>query len=148
MAEMATSNLQVSQWLAHIRALAVEIGPRGPTTQAERMGAEYAKEQFVKIGLIPRWETFKSAKSIFLPHVIGAALMLMAFLVYPLGGKLTTAFSALISIGVIVNELLELSFQPNLIRWMVPKGESQNVSVVIEPEEEHRQDLVLCEIFY
>lgn len=143
MAEMMTSNLTVSQWLAHIRALSVEIGPRGPTTQAERLGAEYAKEQFVKMGLTPQWETFKSAKSIFLPHVIGAALMLVAFVVYPLGGKLTAVLSALISIGVIVNELLELSFQPNLIRWMVPKGESQNVTVVIEPEGEHKQDLIL-----
>ncbi len=143
MTEIQAVNEQVNRWLAHIYALAVEIGPRGPTTEAERQGAEYAQKQFVKMGLTPRWETFKSAKSIFLPHVIGAALMLVAFVVYPLGGKLTAVLSALISIGVIVNELLELSFQPNLIRWMVPKGESQNVSVVIEPEGEHKQDLIL-----
>lgn len=143
MFETQISKQQVTRWLAHIHALAVEIGPRGPTTDAERLGAEYAKEQFLKLGMTPRWETFKSAKSIFLPHVIGAALMLVAFIIYPLGGNLTVVLSALISIGVIVNELLELSFQPNLIRWIVPKGESQNVSVVIEPEGEHQQDLIL-----
>ncbi|HSQ26955.1 MAG TPA: M28 family peptidase [Anaerolineales bacterium] len=143
MAETMNSNQQVSSWLAHIRALAVEIGPRGPTTEAERRGAMYAKEQFLGMGLTPRWEEFKSAKSIFLPHVIGAALMLSAFLIFPLGGKLTAVLSAVISIVVIVNELLELSFQPNLIRWIVPKGESQNVSVVIDPEGEHKLDLIL-----
>lgn len=133
----------VKRWLEHVRVLAVDIGPRGPTREGERRGALYAKEQFEQMGLQPQWETFRSARSIFHPHLMGAILMLVAFVLFPLGGRLSAALAALISILVLVNEVLELSFRANLFRWLVPKGESQNVYAILPPQGEHRADLVL-----
>ncbi|MCX8061199.1 MAG: M28 family peptidase [Anaerolineales bacterium] len=139
----ATMSSPVERWLEHVRVLAVDIGPRGPTREGERRGALYAKEQFEQLGLQPRWETFRSARSIFHPHLIGAILMLLAFILFPLGGRVTAAIAALLSILVLINEVLELSFRDNLFRWLVPKGESQNVYAILPPQGEHRADLIL-----
>lgn len=133
----------VKRWLEHVRVLAVDIGPRGPTREGERRGSLYAKEQFERMGLQPQWETFRSARSIFHPHLMGAILMLVAFVLFPLGGRFNAALAALISILVLVNEVLELSFRANLFRWLVPKGESQNVYAILPPQGEHRADLIL-----
>jgi VIT1/CCC1 family predicted Fe2+/Mn2+ transporter len=116
MSEPVSNHPQVNKWLSHIRALAVDIGPRGSTTPEERQAAEYAKDQFKQIGLTPVWQDFRSARSIFLPHIIGSFFMIFAFILYPLGGKVTAAIAAIISILVIVSELQELGFQNNLIR--------------------------------
>lgn len=139
-----TSNLpQVSTWLRHVKALAVDIGPRGSTREGEREGAEYARAQLQQLGLQPVWESFQSAKSIFLPHLIGGLLMLAAFLIHLLGGTTGAVISALLSLVVLVTEVQELGFQDNLYRRILPKGESQNVHAVIAPSGEHQQDVVL-----
>ena len=143
MPQPISSHPQVATWLKHIRALSVDIGPRPPTREGERLGAEYACEQFEKLGLAPVMEKFKSARSIFLPHLIGSALMLAAFAMYPLGGRVTIVIAALLSILVLVSEIQELGFQDNFYRRILPKGESQNVHAVIEPSGEHKRDLVL-----
>jgi hypothetical protein len=134
---------EVTAWLERIRFLSEEIGPRGPTQEGERKGAEFARSDFTKFGLAPVWETFKSAKSIFQPHLIGSIGMLIAFIIYPLGGTSTAFIAALISILVLATELLELGFQNNLYRLILPKGESQNVHAVIPPCGEHTGDLVI-----
>jgi hypothetical protein len=143
MHEPTSSHPQIATWLAHIRALAVDIGPRGSTREGERKGAEYARTQFEKFGLKPIWESFKSARSIFQPHLLGSALMLLAFMVFPFGGRTTAVIAALLSLLVLVSELQELGFQDNLYRRILPKGESQNVHAVVPAAAEHRQDLVL-----
>lgn len=139
----ASNRPNVATWLEHIRFLAVEIGARGPTREGERKGAEYARAQFKAMGLQPTWETFQSARSIFLSHLIGAAVMLLAFIIFPLGGTLTAIIAALLSALVLACELLELGFVNNPYRWVIPKGESQNVFTIIPPAGEHRQDLVV-----
>ena len=143
MLNLTSSNPHVATWLNHIHALAVDIGPRGPTRPGERQGALYAQAQFEKMGLKPVFETFLSARSIFHPHLLGSCLILLAFALFPLGGWITALLAALLSIFVVVCELLELSFQNNPFRKIVPKGESQNVFAVIPPAGEHRRDLVL-----
>ena len=143
MLEPFSTNPQVATWLTHIRALAVDIGPRGPAREGERQAAQYAKNQFEKSGLQPIWETFMSARSIFHPHLLASALMLVAFILFPLAGKISAIVSALLSVFVLVSELLELSFHNNPFRMMVPKGQSQNVWAVIPPAGEHKRDLVL-----
>jgi hypothetical protein len=141
--EPNSSNPHVTTWLSHIRALAVDIGPRGPTREGERQAANYAKEQFMKLGLQPIWETFLSARSIFHPHLLGSILMLVAFILFPLGGGISAIIAAVLSIFVLVNELLELSFVNNIFRMIIPKGQSQNVWAVIPPVDECLRDLVL-----
>ncbi len=143
MPEPTSPHPQVAAWLAHIRALAVDIGPRGSTREGERKGAEYAQMQFEKFGLKPIWESFKSARSIFQPHLVGALLMLLAFAIFPLGGRTTAIIAALLSILVLISELQELGFQNNLYRMILPKGDSQNVHAVVQPAGEHMQDLIL-----
>lgn len=143
MTEPTSSHPRIAAWLKHIRALSVDIGPRGPTRPGERQGALYAQAQFEKLGLKAIFETFKSARSIFHPHLLASCLMLLAFIVFPLGGKATAILAALLSILVLVSELLELSFINNPFRMIVPKGESQNVFATIQPNGEHRRDLVL-----
>lgn len=143
MTEPTSSHPQVSTWLKHVRALSLDIGPRGSTYEGERRGAEYARDEFRRMGFDPDWESFQSARSIFLPHVLGSLLMLLAFAIFPLGGQTTALLAALLSFLVIVNELLELGFKDNLFRRIVPKAESQNVFAVISPAGEHKCDLVL-----
>lgn len=140
---MKTEHPQVNRWLEHVRVLAEDIGPRGPTREGERQGAEYVRSTFEKMGLIPRWEKFRSARSIFHPHLLGAVLLIIAFIIYPLGDRLTAWLAAALTILVLVSEVQELGFQNNLFRMLVPKGESQNVFSVIPPAGEHRQDLIL-----
>ncbi len=135
--------VEVTTWLERVRYLSEEIGPRGPTGEGEQKGAEYARSEFAKLGLTPVWETFKSARSIFQPHLIGSLGMLIAFIIYPLGGTTTAIIAALLSILVLVTELMELGFQNNLYRLILPKGESQNVHAVIPPAGEHTGDLVI-----
>ncbi len=74
MTELTSTNPHVATWLNHIRTLAVDIGPRGPTRPEERLGALYAQAQFEKMGLKPVFETFYSAQSIFHPHLLGSGL--------------------------------------------------------------------------
>jgi preprotein translocase subunit SecG len=143
MPEPTSTNPHIASWLNHIRALAVDIGPRGPTREGERQGALYAQAQFEKIGLQSAFETFSSARSIFHPHILGSGLMFLAFILFPVGGRITAILAALLSIFVLVCELLELSFQNNPFRKIVPKGESQNVFAVIPPAGEHQRDLIL-----
>ena len=127
MANKTSKIVEVTAWLERVRYLSEEIGPRGPTGEGEHKGAEYARSEFAKGGLTPVWETFKSARSIFQPHLIGSFGMLLAFIIFPLGETTTAFIAALISILVLATELMELGFQNNLYRLILPKGESQNV---------------------
>jgi len=143
MTEPTSTNPHIAAWLNHIRSLAVDIGPRGPTRPGERQGALYAQAQFERMGLHPTLENFLSARSIFHPHLLASGLMLLAFILFPLGGRATAILAALLSIFVVACELLELSFQNNPFRGIVPKGESQNVFATIPPAGAHQRDLVL-----
>src|SRR3990172_9501782 len=122
-----SSHPQVSTWLEHVQCLSVDIGPRGSTYEGERRGAEYARAEFQRMGLEATWESFRSARYIFLPHVLGSLLMLLAFSIFPLGGRPTALLATALSVLVIFTELLELGFKDNLFRRIVPKAESQNV---------------------
>ncbi len=142
MTQLSTKSL-VQTWLEHIHALAVEIGPRGSTTEGERKGAEYCRLVLQRLGLNPVLETFTSARSIFHPHLFGSLAMLAAFALYPRGTWWVAALSACVSIAALVSELQELGFHDNLLRRLVPRGLSQNVHAVIPPSGEHHQDLIL-----
>jgi hypothetical protein len=133
----------VNSWLKHIRVMAEEIGPRGSTQEGERRGHEYCRATLSELGLEARWESFRSAKSVFHPFLIVSLLMLLAFILYPLAGQTSAAVSAIIALATFVSALMELSLRDNPLRRVVPKGDSQNVFTVIPPTGERRQDLVL-----
>lgn len=133
----------IQTWLEHVRILSVEIGPRGSTTEGERRGAEYCRSVMEKLGLKAGLESYKSARSIFLPHLLASLLMLVAFIIYPLAGRVSAALAFGISLVSFSSQLLELGFKDNLFRRIVPKGQSQNAVASIPPAGEHKQDLVL-----
>jgi hypothetical protein len=139
------TNLQshIRTWLKHIHTLAVEIGPRGPTTTGERQGHLYCQQTLKELGYQTYWESFNSARSIFTPHLYASLAMLVAFAIYPLADRTSAVLAALIASLSFTSELMELAFINNLLRWLVPKAESQNVYSIQEPAQEHYQDLIL-----
>jgi hypothetical protein len=143
MAKSSESHPGAVEWLAHIKALSEGIGPRGSTREGERRGSDYAKACFARLGLTPVWETFRSARSIFHPHLLGSLLLLAAFAVFPIGGPVTKGIAALLTVIVVISEVQELGFRGNLLRAIVPRGESQNVFATIPPKGQHDSDLVL-----
>ena len=130
-------------WLRHVHSLSVEIGPRGSTTEGERRGAEYCQSTLNQAGLAARMESFTSARSIYLPHLLAAAAMLLAFVVYPLAGWASAGLATVLVLVSLSSELLELGFRDNVFRRLVPKASSQNVVATIPPAGQHRRDLVL-----
>jgi len=138
-----TSNKITETLLNHIHELATTIGPRPPTKQGEREAADYASQQLESLGYQPTMESFKSAVSIYHPHLITAVSMLAAFMIYPLFGRVSAALAAVVSLVAVLSDLLELSFISNPLRWITPKGQSQNVFATLEPQQAHHQDLIL-----
>ena len=141
--ETPEKNKFLSGWLDHIKVFAAEIGPRGSTTEKEREASDYCESTFRNLGLDPQMEFFQSARSIYHPHLMAALMMLAAFFIYPLYGRLTAVLAGLISLISIISQLLELSFQDNLFRRLVPKGKSQNVFATLPPQGTRKQDLIL-----
>jgi hypothetical protein len=130
-------------WLKHVKALAVDIGPRGSTTEKEKEASDYCQQVFRNLNLAPQLETFNSAKSMYHPHLLSCSFMFFAFVLYPIYGRTTAALAALISLITFASQIFELSIRDNLLRRLVPKGDSQNVYAVLPPKQEHKQDLVL-----
>ena len=143
MRDIPIKNHYLPIWLRHVKVLAEDIGPRGSTTEKEKEASDYCQQVFRDLHLTPQMETFKSAKSIYHPHLLASTFMLLAFVLYPLYGRTSAALAALISLVTYASQLFELSLRDNIFRRIVPKGDSQNVITVIPPEEEHKQDLVL-----
>jgi hypothetical protein len=96
-----------------------------------------------ELGIPPQLENFTSARSIFQPHLFASIAMLIAFVIYPTDGPTSAIIAALISLIALISDLLELSFRPNPLRWIVSKGASQNVVAKAPPVGAHHQDLVL-----
>ncbi len=134
---------KIHTWQRHIHALAEEIGPRGSTTEGERLASLYCHRVLRRLGLDAKIETFMSARSIYHPHLVAAAAILLAFLIYPLYGRISAALSVVLILLALCCELLELSFHNNPIRAVIAKARSQNVIATIPPAGDHRQDLIL-----
>jgi len=133
----------IKKWLEHIHALAKEIGPRGPTTEAERQGHLYCQQELEVLGQQTNWETFRAATSVFTPHLITSLIVMVTFLIYPVAGRISAVIAAIIASVVVTSELLELSQINNPLRLIVPKGDSQNVFAIQEPASQHKRDLIL-----
>lgn len=127
--------------MEHVAALSVTIGPRGSTTEAERAAADYAAEVFRALGLTPCVEPFVSATSAWRPYAIATGGMLLMVPLFFLGGRWIAALGTFL---LILCTVLELSFTPNPLRLLVPKGRSQNVYAILPPAGPVRQRVILC----
>jgi acetylornithine deacetylase/succinyl-diaminopimelate desuccinylase-like protein len=133
----------VKKLMGYIQTLAGTIGPRGATRPEEREAALYSAGVLQSLGYQPEMDTFQSATSIYHPHILASLLMLAAFVIYPLFGRWSAGIAAALSLVALVSDLLELGFINNPFRWVVPKGESQNVFATLAPAGNHEQDLIL-----
>jgi len=127
----------------HVRALAEGIGPRGSTTPQEAEAASYAAQVLREAGLEPVAEPFRSAVSAWYPYALFAGLALSGVMAFWAGGRpgaIAALALALLGVG---SALLELVFRPNPIRWLLPKGKSQNVWARVEAGEEPRVQVVV-----
>jgi hypothetical protein len=129
--------------MTHVRYLAETIGPRGSTTPQEAAAAAYAAQTLREAGLTPTVETFVSARSAWYPFALFSALILIAEILFWAAGG-WGAWAALLLAGLaFASVLLELAFRPNPLRWLLPKGKSQNVWARIAPAGEMRQQVIL-----
>lgn len=118
----------LQRWMEHVRRLSEEVGPRGPATEGERRGLGYCGQVLRDLGLAVREDRFPSAGSVFRPHLVAAAGILLAFALYRLAPSLAASLVAV----VLVSEVRELTLRPNLLQVVLPKRESGNVFAVLE----------------
>ncbi len=127
----------------HVRYLAETIGPRGSTTPKESEAACYAAQALRETDLEPVTEPFTSARSAWYPYVLFSGLVLVGELLFWTGERWGVIAALALAVLAIVSVLLELAFRPNPLRWLLPKGHSQNVWVRLQPEGEAREQVVL-----
>ncbi len=127
----------------HICHLARTIGPRGSTTPQETEAAHYAAQVLREAGLEPITEPFTSARSAWYPYVLFSGLILVSELFFWIGARWEAIAALVLSLLALVLVLLELAFRPNPLRWLLPKGRSQNVWVRLQPQVEAREQVVL-----
>ncbi|MCS7060491.1 MAG: M28 family peptidase [Anaerolineae bacterium] len=117
--------------LAYVRVLSEDIGPRGSTTAEEAKAADYVVEQLSRIGLSPERQPFLSATSAYRPYTLAAGLILLSIALFWQPQPVGAAAAALITSIVLGSLLLEMQFRSNLLRWLLPMGQSQNVHALI-----------------
>ncbi len=117
--------------LDHIRALSEVIGPRGSATAEEAKAADYVVEQLANLGLSPERQTFLSATSAYRPYALATGMALLSVFLFWQPQPVGAAAAALITAVALASLLLEMQFRPNLLRWLLPIEQSQNVSAVI-----------------
>ena len=127
----------------HIAFLADEIGPRGSTSEAEAEAAKFLAKVLARCDLEPEVNSFKSARSNWHPYALFSAIMLLALALFLIGGGIASMLALTFGAISLASALLELSFRPNPLRWLLPKGESRNVSARIRARENARRKVVL-----
>lgn len=127
----------------HVRYLAKTIGPRGSTTSRETEAARYAAQVLRDAELEPVTEPFTSARSAWYPYALFAGLVLAGELLFWLGGRWGAIAALALSLLALASVLLELAFRSNPLRWLLPKGSSQNVWAQLQPRGETREQVVL-----
>jgi hypothetical protein len=127
----------------HVRYLAETIGPRGSTTPQEAEAARYAAQVLRDAGLEPVTVPFTSARSAWYPYALFSGLALVSELLFWIGGRWGAIAALALIAPTLASVLLELAFRPNPLRWLLPKGRSQNVWARLQPRGEVRERVVL-----
>ncbi len=133
----------IDTWFRHIEHLARIIGPRGSTTAAEAQAAEYARDTFLKAGLQPQVETFRSAISAWRLFSFACALALLAFAVYPLAGRVSAVVALAVCAVAVSAAAREIHLRDNPLRLLLPKRESANVWTIVPAAAEARRRVVV-----
>lgn len=127
----------------HVRYLAETIGPRGSTTPQEAEAARYAAGVLQDAGLEPVTEPFTSARSAWYRIALFAGLLLVSVVLFWIGGRWGSIVALALALLAFGSVLLEITFRSNPLRWLLPKGSSQNVWARVQPRSETREQVVL-----
>jgi hypothetical protein len=132
--------------LAHVHALAGDIGPRGSCTAAEGRAAAYAADEMRRLGLQGvAVEPFRGAPATYRPYALAFATALLASLLAHLPGRpWTLTLAALLSGLGAWGMFRETDLAGNWLRRLLPRGESRNAVGIVAPAGEVRQKAVLC----
>jgi hypothetical protein len=130
--------------LGHLRHLAAVIGPRGSCTEDERRAHAYCREKLEELGYDVRWEAFRSPRSGWHPSAVAFGLAMVAEILFLTGIRAATAVALGLVLFSLASLLLLLGHRRTPLRWVLPKGESQNVWARVPPREEPRRTLVLA----
>lgn len=128
-----------SSAMNHLKHLAVNIGARGSTTPQERKAAEYAHSHFESLGLETHLEEFVSPTTGWRPFTVAALLGLGAVALFWFGAQTGALLAALLMLITTVSVFMEMYFQPNFLRALMPKDKSQNVWARAIASEQHKR---------
>ena len=136
--------MNMTRPMEHIKALCAEIGPRGPTTEAEARAAAYAAAKLEDAGARDvTVETFRSVPSLWWALMISQALALLSTAVYYFGGDSAGLWSVLLCVLMLYFSAAEMSFSKLSLSKFLPKGISQNVFGKVFPKGPSRNKLVV-----
>jgi hypothetical protein len=128
----------------HIKVLCAEIGPRGPTTEAEARAAAYAAAKLEEAGARDvSVETFRSVPSLWWAMEIALALALVSTAIHYFHGGCSPIWAVLPCILSLCAVVAELSFWKLSLSNILPKRVSQNVHGRVAPKRPARNKLVL-----
>ena len=129
--------------MEHVCYLAETIGPRGSTTAQEAEAARYAERVLREAGFEPATEHFTSARSNWHPYALFSGLVLVGELLFWVGGRWGAWAALALTVMAMASVLLEMTFRSNPLRWLLPRGRSQNVWARVPPRQEPREQVVL-----
>jgi hypothetical protein len=127
----------------HVRYLVENIGPRGSTRNGEARAAYYVSQVLLGMGLEPVTEEFVSARSKYWPYALAAGVNLFCVALLEFNGKIGALAALGLQMFNLVAVILELNGRPNPLRWILPKGHSQNVYALLQPRGEVKRQVVL-----
>ena len=142
LAPMSTAlDTAAAEGTAHewVRLLADEVGPRRPTSQAERRAAELVADRLAQRGLTIEQRQFDAYSTFAEPY--GAALA-VALLGLPLSSRRPLAASALAATGAALTSAEDGLISRPLTR-AVARRPSRNLVATIEPPQEARRTVCL-----
>jgi hypothetical protein len=114
--------------LKHIRHLSVIVGGRGSCTPEEQQATAYTAKEMRDLGVTEvRLEPYKGSPSTYRPYALALGLAALAtLLVWLLEGPWVLALAALVKALAAWGMVAESDFATNWMRWLLPKGDSQN----------------------
>jgi hypothetical protein len=131
---------------SHIRHLSQTIGGRGSCTTSEKRAAEYVAQQLRELDISDvRVEAFTAAPSTYRPYALAFGVaFLSSLLAFALPWRGMIFMATLVNAAAAWGMLAETDFAPNWMRWLLPKGHSQNTVAVIPAAGQASKRVVLC----
>ena len=119
-----------------IRQLSETIGPRGSATEGEAKAGHFVAERLSSFGLTPQRQEFKGAASAYAPYALALFMALLSLFLFWQQQFMLIVFAIVFTTVAIVALWYELSFEDNVLRWVLYKDASANVFAEIKAQSE------------